>query len=138
MNDYSFPLISPSTAATASAKSEAEVGIAGLTADDFMKLLIAQLQNQDPSEPVSNETLLDQLATMRSLQADVELEESLKGNAGAADLATAASYLGKEVRGFVNSQEMSGSVTRAYLADGEAFVEVGGAQMPLGAISEVA
>jgi len=102
-----------------------------------MTLLIAQLQNQDPSEPVSNETLLDQIATMRSLQADVELEATLEGKAGAADLSTAASFLGKDVRGFIGAEEVTGLVSRAYLADGDAYVEVGGKQLPLGGISEV-
>ena len=139
MNDLAFPLIGPSAAAAApTAASEATSGLSNLSADDFMTLLIAQLQNQDPSEPVSNETLLDQLATMRALQADVELESTLQGNAGAADLSTAASFLGKEVRGFAGSTEVIGTATRAYLAGGETFLDVGGSRLPLNSISEVA
>ncbi|QDT17635.1 flagellar hook capping FlgD N-terminal domain-containing protein [Alienimonas californiensis] len=137
MNDFSFPLLSKSAAPPAG-PSENASGLSGLNADDFMTLMIAQLQNQDPSEPVSNETLLDQIATMRSLQADVELEQTLKKNAGAADLSTAASFLGKEIRGFNGGKEVAGTVTRAYLADGDAFVDVGGVQLSLGSITEVA
>ena len=120
------------------AASESEAGIAGLTADDFMTLLIAQLQNQDPSAPVSNETLLDQVATMRALQADLELESTLESSAGTADLATAAAFLGKTVRGFAGAVEVTGEATRAYLADGVAYVEVGGEALPLSDVEEVA
>ncbi len=136
MNELTFPLAGPSPAAAAPA-AENTSGLSNLSADDFMTLLIAQLQNQDPSEPVSNETLLDQVATMRALQADVELEATLEGQAGAADLSTAASFLGKEVRGFVGASEVTGTVTRAYLAGGDAFVDVGGSRLPLHSISEV-
>lgn len=142
MTSSPFPLAGPTspsaTASTSKSASAEDVsGLSGLSADDFMTLLIAQLQNQDPSEPVSNETLLDQIATMRSLQADVELEATLEGKAGAADLSTAASFLGKDVRGFIGAEEVTGLVSRAYLADGDAYVEVGGKQLPLGGISEV-
>jgi flagellar basal-body rod modification protein FlgD len=137
VNDFAFPLIGP-TAAASTAPAADESGLSNLSADDFMTLLIAQLQNQDPSEPVSNETLLDQVATMRSLQADVELEATLEANAGAEDLSTAASFLGKEVRGFVGAKEVTGTVTRAYLAEGDAYVDVDGARLSLGGITEVA
>ncbi|MEM9702358.1 MAG: hypothetical protein AAF907_07935, partial [Planctomycetota bacterium] len=95
-------------------------------------------QNQDPTAPTSNEALLDQIATMRALQADVELEATLEGGAGAADLSTAASFLGKQVRGFDDSTEVTGTVTRAYLVDGEAFVDVDGSRLPLSSVTEVA
>ncbi|NNJ26989.1 flagellar hook capping FlgD N-terminal domain-containing protein [Alienimonas chondri] len=138
MNELAFPLLSQTPAAGVSGPAEDTSGLSNLTADDFMTLLIAQLQNQDPSEPVSNEALLDQVATMRALQADIELEATLEGNAGAADLSTAASFLGKEVRGFIGASEVTGTVSRAYLADGEAFVDVDGSRLPLTSISEVA
>ena len=136
MNELAFPLAAPAPNAAPVAANEG--GLSNLTADDFMTLLIAQLQNQDPSEPVSNETLLDQIATMRGLQADVELEETLRGNAGAADLATAASFLGKDVRGADGGRVITGVVDRAYLDGGAAYLDVGGEALPLSSISEVA
>ena len=75
---------------------------------------------------------------MRGLQADVELEETLRGNAGAADLATAASFLGKDVRGAEGGRVITGVVGRAYLDGGAAFLDVGGDALPLASISEVA
>lgn len=139
MNDLAFPLLNATPASpTVSTAGENASGISDLSADDFMTLLVAQLQNQDPSEPTSNEEILNQVATMRALQADVELEETLQANAGVADLSTAASFLGKEVRGFDGGTEVTGTVTRAYLTDGETFVDVGSARLPLNSIAEVA
>ena len=140
MNELAFPLAAgpARTASPARAATADTSGLSNLTADDFMTLLIAQLQNQDPSEPVSNEALLDQVATMRALQADVELESTLRGDAGAADLSTAASFLGKQVRGFAGAAEVTGTATRAYLADGAAFLDVDGVRLSLADVSEVA
>ena len=40
--------------------------LAGIGQDQFLKLLIAQLQNQDPLEPVDNQAFIKQLATRHS------------------------------------------------------------------------
>ena len=141
MNDLAFPAAFASAAPAAPGPAtEADGGIGGLDAEDFMTLLIAQLQNQDPSEPVSNEALLDQVATMRALQADVELEQTLRAGAGVSDLATASDFLGRTVRG--TSGPGGGAVTgvaqSAYLRGGSAYLTVDGAAVPLNSISEVA
>ena len=51
----------------------AGVGVAGLRSDDFMKVLIAQLRYQDPFEPMGNEELLRQVATIRELEMNSQL-----------------------------------------------------------------
>ena len=54
--------------------------------DEFLKLLVAQLQNQDPMNPVDNQQFLSQLATFSSLEQLIsinngigELTNALKG-----------------------------------------------------------
>jgi flagellar hook assembly protein FlgD len=57
--------------------------------DEFLKLLVSQLQNQDPMNPISNEQFITQLATFSSLeqlvsinQAVTQLVENSKSSAG--------------------------------------------------------
>jgi len=51
--------------------------------DAFMKLLVAQLQHQDPMNPMDNQQFLSQLATFSSLEQLVAI------NKGVADLTSA-------------------------------------------------
>lgn len=44
---------------------------------DFMKLLIAQLQNQDPTSPVDNQAFVTQLATFNSLEQLVDINSNV-------------------------------------------------------------
>jgi len=118
--------------------SRDSVGIAGLTADDFMQMLITQLQNQDPTEPLGNEELLNQLSTMRNLQSDIELTETLEAITSNQQLATASTFLGKTVTGTTRqNNDVIGVVERAFLRDGVAHVSIGDAEVPLSNVTTV-
>lgn len=43
----------------------------------FLQLLVAQLQNQDPTQPMDGTTFVTQLATFSNLQANVQSETDL-------------------------------------------------------------
>ncbi|HEX9443632.1 MAG TPA: flagellar hook capping FlgD N-terminal domain-containing protein [Candidatus Binatia bacterium] len=68
--------------------------------DDFLKLLVAQLQNQDPLKPLDNQEFAAQLATFNSLDQliginqkldDLQSQQQLAGQLGAVSL------IGKEI-----------------------------------------
>jgi flagellar basal-body rod modification protein FlgD len=71
-----------------------------VTQDDFLKLLIAQLQNQDPLQPMDNQQFAAQLATFNSLGQLIEINNklgALQTGQGAASQYNAASLIGKEI-----------------------------------------
>lgn len=114
-----------------------KAGFNSLTADDFLTLLIAQLQNQDPTEPVDNAEILNQIATMQGLTSNVELSDTLKDVAEALaqdesdfgqKLSVGASYIGQTV---TLDDTTVGVVDRAFLSGGETFVGINGAEVPL-------
>lgn len=130
--------VAAATAGDAGFVDRDKVGFNGLTSETFMKLLIAQLQNQDPLEPVGNEELLSQMSMMRNLQSNIELGDAMKSITVNQQLATASSFIGKSIQGTdVNEQPVSGLVDRAFLADGKAYVGVGSAIVALSAIHSV-
>jgi flagellar basal-body rod modification protein FlgD len=45
--------------------------------DEFLKLLVVQLQNQDPMNPVDNQQFLAQLATFSSLEQLVAINQGV-------------------------------------------------------------
>lgn len=115
-----------------------QVGFNGLNAESFMKLLITQLQNQDPTEPVTNEQLLNQIATMRNLQANVELSDVLKSIVASQQFSSAASFIGKSVTAATPGGEpVTGIVDRVFLRDGKPFVGFGPYEFPVDQIQSI-
>ncbi|KPF90422.1 hypothetical protein IP81_15415 [Novosphingobium sp. AAP83] len=60
-------------------------GWGDLGAEDFIKLLTTQLNNQDPTEPVDNTLMLAQLAQFSNLSNTNEMKESLQTITGQND-----------------------------------------------------
>lgn len=120
-----------------------QTGFNSLTADDFLTLLIAQLQNQDPTEPVDNSEILNQLSTMQGLTSNIELSDTLKQVATSLEnseadfgqkLSVGASYIGQTV---TLDDSTVGVVDRAFISGGETFVGIGGADIPISRVVSV-
>jgi len=97
--------INPSAAQTAPKSTLAQGTV---TQDDFLKLLIAQLQNQDPLQPMDNQQFAAQLATFNSLGQLIEINDklgSLQSSQGSMNQFNAASLIGKEI--VSNSNQVS-------------------------------
>jgi flagellar basal-body rod modification protein FlgD len=115
-----------------------KIGFNGLNADTFMKLLIAQLQNQDPTQPVGNSELLQQLSTMRNLQASVELSDTLKTLTANQQVTAGASFLGKVITGTnASEQEVSGVADRVFLSGGELTIGIGNEHVSVSKVTGV-
>lgn len=113
-------------------------GFGSLTTADFMQMLIAELQNQDPTQPMSSQDLLGQLATMSQLQSTTDLDTALQANTSNQQLSIGASFIGKSITGTdVNNNPVSGTVSQAFLSSGTAYVAVGNSQVPLANITSV-
>jgi flagellar basal-body rod modification protein FlgD len=67
-----------------------------LDADDFMTLLLAQLENQDPSDPTDMDTFTSQLCSLNQLQQATETNEYLDHLVTNSD-SQAINYIGKTI-----------------------------------------
>jgi flagellar basal-body rod modification protein FlgD len=80
----------------------------GLTTDDFMKLFLAQLQNQDPTKPMDDTQMLAELSQMTQIQTLQQVQKALQGS----QLAQSSALIGKNVTGMdVNGAAVNGVVT---------------------------
>lgn len=125
--------------------SSAPPSVGGLTADDFFKLLIAQLTNQDPLEPTSNQELMEQISAIRDIDLSTTLVESLKTLTGQQRFAAAPALIGKYVTAAVDplNPELAppaGIVVGVrYQPDGQILLQLDtGAELPLDRIESVA
>ncbi|WP_110929419.1 flagellar hook assembly protein FlgD [Bacillus massiliglaciei] len=69
--------------------------------DDFLKLLITQLQNQDPSNPMDNTEFIAQMATFSTLEQMMNIGtkiDELKSSNDQKNLVQYNSFVGKEVK----------------------------------------
>lgn len=96
-----------------------------LKPEDFIKMMITQLQNQDPMEPAKNEQLLAQMSQIGQLQSSTQLQESLGKITLQNSLSAAGGMIGKHVTGKdVNGEDLDGIVTSVKVADGEISLEL--------------
>jgi flagellar basal-body rod modification protein FlgD len=91
--------------------------------DDFLNLLVTQMQNQDPLDPMKGTEFASQLAQFSSLEQltniNTSLQQSLNANAALSSSinnALAATFIGKDVRAVANSFQYnaSGNVKLGY------------------------
>ena len=76
-----------------------------LDVDQFLQLMISELTNQDPLNPMDNTQLVQQLGHIREIAATTQLTETLSSVATGQSLTTASSLLGKEVAALTDDGE---------------------------------
>lgn len=90
------------TAAGGSSTSAAQLtGAFGLSRDDFFKLFLAQLQHQDPTQPMDDQQMLSELAQFSMIDTLNAVEKSLAGQ----QLAQSSNLIGKQVQGIATDGE---------------------------------
>jgi flagellar basal-body rod modification protein FlgD len=65
--------------------------------DKFLGLLIAELQNQDPLNPMDNSEMVQQISQIREISATNQLSETLSAVLLGQNVSTASSLIGKRV-----------------------------------------
>ncbi len=96
----------------ASARNEQEQAPGAMGRDDFMKLLVTQLQNQDPLDPMKAEQMVSQLSELTSVEELVAIEGRMQAlEVGIASVANTqvSGLVGKTVRADGTSLILDGS-----------------------------
>lgn len=89
------------TGASSGSQNSSSLSIKGLSQDDFLKLLLTQLQSQDPLKPLDNQEFAAQLATFNSLDQLIGINKKLdavQGQQLQLSQLEATTLIGKEVR----------------------------------------
>lgn len=125
--DATTSATSAATTSTTSTKaSTTDAKSASLDYDSFLQLLIAQMKNQDPTDPMDASEQIAQLATFSQVEQAIKTNSNLEDLISQTSLSSAASYIGKTITsldgttsGVVASVEVNSDGTVATTADGK-------------------
>jgi len=88
--------------------------------DDFLQLMITELQNQDPLNPLDNADLLAQISQIRSVGATEQLTETLGAVLLGQNISSATNLIGAQIEAITDDgQRVNGVVDRVSIANGE-------------------
>ena len=121
------------------------VGSSQLDKDAFMKLLVAQLKNQDPMQPTDNQAFIAQLAEFSALEEMQGVNENLvalamlqEGNALLGQLTNSSSLIGKTIEyTAADGATATGTVDGVKLVDTGVLLSIGGEEVPLAQVLAV-
>ena len=110
-----------------------------LTMSDFIKMMVAELENQDPMNPMSNTEMLQQVSQIRAITSNDRLTTSIESLTLGQALSTASSLISKTVTG-VNTlnEETTGKVDKVTIENGEARLYIGSSIVNVGNITSIA
>lgn len=131
-------------ASVGNSATTARTGLSGIAGEDFLKILVKQLQFQDPLKPMDNQQMVEQMGTIRELEMNTRLSQKLELLTEQQRFGAAAALIGREVRGIVadsdgNEYEIYGKVQSVRFTNkGEAILELdNGASLPLAKLTYV-
>jgi flagellar basal-body rod modification protein FlgD len=81
--------------------------------NQFLTLMITELQNQDPMNPMDNTQMLQQISEIRQIGATQQLQDSLQAVFVGQNLSTASGLIGKQVNALTDDgKNVAGVVDR--------------------------
>lgn len=114
-----MPISSATVAGAATAGQSSNIGI-----QDFLKILTAQLNNQDPLKPVDNQEFVAQIAQFATLEQSRQLNEKIDSMLSVQSSTQSIGLLGKTVDVNLNGAMVSGRVTALSLDSGQPLLTV--------------
>lgn len=117
-------------AAQSNTTARRDRGLAGLKSEDFFKILVSELQSQDPLQPAETSDMINQVSQIRSIELSGALNDTLDTFAQQQRSSGIADFLGKYVTAERtlpdgSRQPISGVVTGVRIADnGSAMLEL--------------
>jgi flagellar basal-body rod modification protein FlgD len=120
--------VDSTTSTQASTPNQIERKTGGtLGKDDFLKLFVAQLQHQDPMNPMQDGDMMGQMASFSSLEQITNMAAANQNIAASLQSTGAVSLIGRTVTYVdANDESHTGVVEKVSTAGGKPLLTVGG------------
>jgi flagellar basal-body rod modification protein FlgD len=111
-----------------------------LKAQDFINLMVTQLQHQDPTQPASNSELLSQMSNIGQLESSTQLQTTLTSMTLQNSIGAASSLIGKSVQGLdANNKPIAGLVNSVQVQNNGVALQLdNGQSLDLGRVTGIA
>lgn len=130
--------------ATSSGSSGSSVNrFADMSSEEFLKVLVTELQNQDPLSPSDSTKVLEQLSSIRNIESQTQLQNSFQDLVSQNSVSSASRLIGQYVVGKDEDfNDVSGVAKSMRIEDGKPILIVDdgsatGARVPIASVSEV-
>ncbi len=128
---------SSSSSNTSSAVSNADP-FANLSMNDFLTLMITELQNQDPTSPEDSSQIMQEIGQMQSIESTTELNTTLNGLSLGQGLSAASLMLNQNIVGLdSNGDSVNGTVSSVVMNNGTPSLVVGNSTVQLSNVQQV-
>jgi len=126
-----------STANTSSSASSTN-SLQSISVNEFTQMLVTELQNQDPTQPMSNTDLMNQVSQIQAIDSNQQLTATLQSVALGQNIASAGNLIGRSVTGLsANGSQVNGTVSSVSISNGSAVLNVGNSTIPLNNVTQI-
>jgi flagellar basal-body rod modification protein FlgD len=134
-----LPTATSGSSSSSGSSSTAAGGWASLQPSDFIQMMVTQLQNQDPTQPTSNEDILQQISQIGQLQSADTLQTDLSSMVLQNSISSAGNLIGKSVTGVdTTGANSSGLVNSVQVQNGSVYLQLdSGKQMQLSNVQNI-
>ena len=100
-------------------RSTTTSGFSSMKSEDFIRVIFAELANQDPFQPSDSSALLEQLSSIRSIESDLELMNQLKALVLVNQLSWASNLIGRMVGGLSTTNDRVAGTVVSVIRQGD-------------------
>ncbi len=113
--------------------------LAGIGKNDFLKLLVAQLRNQDPMKPMEDQEFIAQMAQLNTVEQLTAMNTKLSEFLESETLSQASALLGKMIVAEPSgANPITGVVQEVRIEQGRPVLNVAGQEVPLADVTKIA
>ena len=132
------PTTSSSNGSTGTTAADSSMASQLATPNVFIKLLMAELEHEDPTNPTTPSAILQQTAELSQVEAITNMTTALTQQRHYTESSDATGLIGKQVSAVVTGRSVTGSVTDVGLSSsGTPTLTVAGVSVPLSAVTGV-
>jgi|TARA_R110002072_G_scaffold2188_9_gene18122 flagellar basal-body rod modification protein FlgD len=111
-----------------------------LSSAEFLQIIFTELQNQDPLEPQDSQAMLNQLSSLRSIESDTKMVDSLQNLVSQNEFAAASQLIGSLVSGITLDNQRAADlvISVSQTSEGPVLNLFGGGRMFFDQVDEIA